>query len=76
QEYEKSIEAYKNALAIDPGYAEAQRNLGITYKDAGQFFGEQQGDLNKAVRYLEQAREIMPNEYEVLRLLGVAHGIR
>ncbi|MCO6489630.1 MAG: tetratricopeptide repeat protein [Phaeodactylibacter sp.] len=76
QEYEKSIEAYKNALAIDPGYAEAQRNLGITYKDAGQFFGEKQGDLSKAVRYLEQAREIMPNEYEVLRLLGVAHGIR
>ena len=76
QEYDKSIEAYKKALALDPNYADAQRNLGITYKDAGQFFGEQQGDLNKAILYLDQAKELMPNEYEVLRLLGVAHGIR
>ncbi|MCO6480183.1 MAG: tetratricopeptide repeat protein [Phaeodactylibacter sp.] len=76
QEYEKSIEAYEKALALDPDYADARRNLGITYKDAGKFYGEQKGDLNRAIRYLEQAREIMPNEYEVLRLLGVAHGIR
>ena len=76
QEYDRSIEAYKGALSIDPNYEEARRNMGITYKDAGKFFGEQQNDLNRAIRYLEQAREIMPNEYEVLRLLGVAHGIR
>lgn len=76
QEYDKFIEAYKKALAIDANYAEAQRNLGITYKDAGKYFGEQQGDLNKAILYLDQAKELMPNEYEVLRLLGVAHGIR
>ncbi|MCB9265219.1 MAG: tetratricopeptide repeat protein [Lewinellaceae bacterium] len=76
QQYENAIEAYKNALALDPDYSEARRNLGITYKDAGKYFGEQKRDLNQAILYLNQAREILPNEYEVLRLLGVAHGIK
>lgn len=76
REYDKSIQAYQQALAIDPGYAEAKRNLGITYKDAGKYAGEEQNDLNKAIGYLNKAYELLPKEYEVLRLLGVANGIK
>jgi protein O-mannosyl-transferase len=74
QEYEPSIEAYRKALSIEPGYREARGNLGITLREAGQYAGETQGDLAKALTYLNQARELMPEDYETVRLLGVAHG--
>jgi tetratricopeptide (TPR) repeat protein len=74
--YDQSIAAYQNALSIDPNYRDANRNLGITYKDAGKYYGEQLGQVDKAITYLNKAYELMPDEYEVIRLLGVAHGIR
>ncbi|HHM20900.1 MAG TPA: tetratricopeptide repeat protein [Bacteroidetes bacterium] len=74
--YEASIQAYLNALRLDPDYEEAKNNLGITYRDAGRFYGEQKGDLDKALQYLKKAYEMRPDEYETLRLLGVAYGVR
>ena len=75
QEYEKSIDAYNKALAIDPNYADARRNLGITYRDAGRYYGETKNDLPQALTYLNKAYEILPKDYDVLRLLGVAYGV-
>ena len=75
QEWEASIRAYQRALQLDPGYEEARNNLAITYRQAGQFYGEQQGDLSRSIQYLQQALALTPNDYEVLRLLGVAHGV-
>ncbi|MBI5914649.1 MAG: tetratricopeptide repeat protein [Bacteroidetes bacterium] len=75
QQYEASVQAYQQALQLDPDYAEARNNLGITYRDAGRYFGEQKGDVNKAMEYLTKAYELRPDEYETLRLLGVANGV-
>ena len=75
QNYEASIQAYVQALRLDPDYKEAKNNLGITYRDAGRFYGEQHGDLNKSMQYLLKAYEMQPDEYETLRLLGVVHGV-
>ncbi|MCC6725078.1 MAG: tetratricopeptide repeat protein [Saprospiraceae bacterium] len=75
QEYEASIQAYEQALKLDPDYTEARNNLAITYRQAGQFFGEKKGDIQKAFTYLNKAYELNPNEYETLRLLGVANGV-
>lgn len=74
--YGPSISNYQKALAIDPNYRDAKRNLGITYKDAGKYYGEQLGQIDQALTYLNQAYELLPEEYEVVRLLGVAHGIK
>ena len=74
-EYEKAVISYNNALRIDPNYNEAYQNLGIAYRDAGRYFGEKEGNLEKSIQYLEKAHEIRGDEYEILRLLGVAHGI-
>jgi tetratricopeptide (TPR) repeat protein len=76
QEFDQAVAAYQRALAIDPNYRDARRNLGITYKDAGKYYGETMNQLDKAIQYLNKAYEILPEEYEVLRLLGVAHGIK
>ena len=75
QQFDASVQAYQKALQLDPVYAEAKNNLGITYRDAGRFYGEQKGDLNTAVSYLTKAYEMRPDDYEVLRLLGVAYGV-
>jgi tetratricopeptide (TPR) repeat protein len=75
EEYESSIQSYQNALAIDPTWKDAIDNLGITYRDAGKFFGEKRGDIQKALTYLKEADRIRPNEFETLRLLGVANGV-
>ena len=73
--YEQSIQYYNKSLNIDPGYSEANNNLAITYREAGQFYGEKKGDLKKSLEYLTKANSMNPNDPEVIRLLGVANGI-
>jgi protein O-mannosyl-transferase len=75
QDYESAIQSYRQALLIDPVYKDAIENLGITYRDAGKYFGEQKGDLVKALEYLGEAYKLRPTEFETLRLLGIANGI-
>ncbi len=75
QQYEASIQAYEQALKLDPEYGEAKNNLAITCRQAGQFFGEKKGDIARAFTYLNRAYELNPNDYETLRLLGVANGV-
>ncbi len=75
KDYEASIQAYNQALKLDTNYEEAKNNLSITYRDAGRYYGEQKGDLNKSLQYLLKAYEMRPDEYETLRLLGVAYGV-
>jgi tetratricopeptide (TPR) repeat protein len=74
QNYDVAVQNYQQAMKLDPNYEEAQNNLGITYREAGKFYGEQKGDLQKAMTYLQKAYDIRPNEYETVRLLGVAYG--
>ena len=76
ERWEQAIGSYQRALQLDSGYEEAANNLAITYRDAGRFYGEQQGDLARALQYLQQAYQLEPEDYETLRLLGVAHGIQ
>ena len=75
KEYEKSIQYYNRVLAIDANDQNGFNNLGITYRDAGKFYGEK-GDFAKAEKYLNKALEMRGDEYEILRLLGVLNGTR
>ncbi len=75
EQYPDAVQQYEKALQVSPGYTEALNNLGFAYRDAGRFFGEKQGDLEKAKRYLTKAFELKPTDYETLRLLGVAYGM-
>ncbi|MEM1318782.1 MAG: tetratricopeptide repeat protein [Bacteroidota bacterium] len=76
KEYEESIRYFSAVLALNPNDPNGTNNLGITYRDAGRYFGEKKGDMEKALRYLEKAYEFRPNDYETLRLLGVANGMQ
>ncbi len=75
KQYEQSIASYQKVLSMDPNDDNALNNLGITYRDAGRYYGEEKNDLKTALNYLEKAYQSNPNEYETLRLLGVAYGV-
>ena len=75
KEYEKSISYYEHALSLDSDYADALNNLGITYRAAGRYYGEEKNDLNKSLNYLLKAEQSNPNDLETIRLLGVVYGI-
>lgn len=75
KQYDAAITAYNQALAVDPAYAEAETNLAITYMQAGRYYGQERNNLPKSIEFLEKSIELRPNEYETLRLLGVAYGI-
>lgn len=75
KQYDQAIASYRKALELDPGYEEAFTNLKVTLQQAGRFYGEEQGDLARAIQYLEQAYQMDSNDYETVRLLGVAYGV-
>ena len=66
---------YDQALKLDANYTDAFNNRAITYRDAGLFFGQQQGDLPKSIQYLTEAQRALPNDYETVFGLGVAQGM-
>jgi len=74
-DYDAAIADYDQALALDGGYQAATDNLVVALTAAGQDAGEAKGDLQKAFVYLRRAEQLAPDDYETLRLLGVASGV-
>lgn len=73
--YDQAIQDFDHALVLDPGYEDAAKKLMITLRNAGQFYGETKGDLQRSQQYLQQALQRQPNDYESLRLMGVLNGV-
>lgn len=73
--FELAIQAFKQALIIDPEYADASKNMGLAYRDGGRNAGEINGDLMKATAYLKEAAFLLPEDYEAHRLAGIAFGL-
>ena len=74
QEFEKAISFYDQALQIDENYQEALGNRAITFRDFGRYYGEIRRDLLQAIKYLEAAVQYLEDDFETIRLLGVAYG--
>jgi tetratricopeptide (TPR) repeat protein len=72
--FDQAIQAFKQALMIDPEYADASKNMGLAYRDGGRIAGEMLGDLQKATTYLKEAATLLPEDYEAHRLAGIAFG--
>jgi len=75
KQYDQAIVYYDQALKLDANYTDAFNNRAITYRDAGLFFGQQQGNLPKSIQYLTEAQRALPNDYETVFGLGVAQGM-
>jgi tetratricopeptide (TPR) repeat protein len=75
KDYAAAVADYDRALELDGGYQAARDNLVIALTAAGKDAGEVQGNIRKAFEYLRRAEQLSPNDYETLRLLGVASGV-
>ena len=60
-----AIDAYSNAVKVDPNFAEAYAKLGLAYDRSAQFL--------KAVRMHLMAIRLRPNDVELRKNLGLAY---
>lgn len=72
--YQMAISYYDRALQLDAGYEEALNNRAFSYRDYGRYLGETKGEIAMAMKFLQNAVEILQDDYETNRLLGVAYG--
>jgi tetratricopeptide (TPR) repeat protein len=73
--YEGAIKAYQRTLQIAPEYKDGIKNLAVAYRDAGRQAGEVEKNLTKAKKYLKQSVQLMDNDADAFRLLGIVHGM-
>ncbi|RLD17775.1 MAG: hypothetical protein DRI69_11605 [Bacteroidetes bacterium] len=74
-EWDLAIASYQRVIDMESGNTEAAKNLGIAYRDAGKYYGQEVGDLPKSIEYLAKAVELLPTDYETVHSLGVAYGL-
>ena len=72
--FKEAEKHYDLALRIDPGFKSAITNSAINYRALGRRYGEVEQNLPKAIEYLKKASIELPDDYEVMRLLGTASG--
>lgn len=76
KKFEESILWYERVLKMYPNYEDAQNNLFEAYLKGGEYAGQSENNLTKALQYLHKAEEMKGNQsYELNRLLGIAYGI-
>lgn len=73
--YEPAIAAYELGLRMNPNDKNLNKNLGITLREAGSYYGKEKGDVVTALKYLKRAYQIDNKDYTTVRLLGVASGL-
>lgn len=74
-EYTQAVAAYEKGLTYYPTDNDLNNNAAIAYREAGREQGEQLGNIQQSIQYLEKGFEKRPDDVELLRLLGIAYGI-
>ncbi len=73
--YDEAIKSYIEVKRLRPDHPDVAQNLGIVFRDKGKLLGEKMGDMNKALESLVRASELLPNDSEVMRYLGISYGM-
>ena len=68
ENYEKAIQTFKKALAVDKEFAFACDNIGLCYRKLN--------DFDKAIEYYEKSLKIDPNGMMPLQNIGVAYSYK
>lgn len=76
KDYAGAVNDYRQAIRVASNDPKIPGYLAIALRDAGQFFGEQRGDLPKAMQYLSESWQLNNRDATTARLLGVANGVQ
>lgn len=74
--YDAAVDDYRRALQLAEGDAKIKNALALVLRDGGKYYGEQRGDLFKALSYLTESWQYNGKDAETARLLGVANGVQ
>ncbi len=76
QLYTEGLKAYNEVNRLRPDHPDVPVNLTAAYRTRGKLYGEKLGNIQEALKDLEQSNQWgKDKDVEVLRLLGVAYGI-
>ena len=74
--YDGAVADYRLAVQLASGDPKPQTYLALALREGGKYFGEQKGDLPKAMSFLSEAWQLNNKDAETARLLGVANGVQ
>ena len=74
--YDAAVADYRAAAQLAADDPKPKTYLALALREGGKYFGEQKGDLPKAVQFLSESWSINPQDAETARLLGVANGVQ
>ena len=74
--FDGSVADYRAAAQLAAGDPKPRNYLALALREGGKYYGEQKGDLVKAMKFLAEAWQINPKDAETARLLGVANGVQ
>ncbi|MEQ1747594.1 MAG: hypothetical protein ABMA02_19340 [Saprospiraceae bacterium] len=74
--YDGSVADYRMAVQLAANDPKPRTYLAIALRESGKYYGEQKGDLAKAIQCLSESWQIAPDDPETARLLGVANGVQ
>ncbi|MEM7103506.1 MAG: tetratricopeptide repeat protein [Bacteroidota bacterium] len=60
--FDEAFQYYNIALTYKNPYTEATQNIGVTHKDAGEYYGKVLQDFNKAIYHLNEALKYDTND--------------
>ncbi len=75
KKYAKAQTAYETALRIDPGHQLALDNMLLCGRQGAEYLGKSQQKLTESLDLLKRIEKYAPNDPDLIRLLGVAHGV-
>lgn len=71
-QYEQAIEDYRNCLALNANFKDAYGNYALSLREGARTILASNGDINKAIGYLEESLKLYPDEKETADLLARA----
>ena len=74
--YDGAVADYRTAAQLASDDPKMRTYLALALREGGKYFGEQKGDLAKALQMLGESWQINPQDGETARLLGVANGVQ
>ena len=74
--YDEAIEDYRRALRLAEDDPKIKNALAMVLRDGGKYYGEQRGDLPRALSCLVESWQYNAQDAETARLLGVANGVQ